>query len=80
MFSYSKIKYVNLQTKVKIGCPNHNPFLKIPLKHIYGAGCPACGIGQRGRSSRLASQREKLHRCTSDQKSYYGFWLGTAAF
>jgi hypothetical protein len=56
VYDYSKVEYVNSQTKVKIICPIHGPFLKVPGMHIHGAGCPTCGIARRGRSPRTADR------------------------
>lgn len=52
VYDYSEVEYVNSRTKVKIGCPIHGPFYKIPALHVSGAGCPACGLERRGRTSR----------------------------
>jgi transposase len=52
VYDYSKVEYVNLQTKVTIGCPIHGPFVKTPSQHLYGGGCPTCGMARRGRRAR----------------------------
>jgi transposase len=56
VYDYSKVEYVNLQTKVTIGCPIHGPFLKSPSQHLYGVGCPACDIVRRGHSAQTSNQ------------------------
>ena len=43
-YDYSKVKYVNNQTRVNIICKEHGEFLQIPNKHIQGNGCKLCGI------------------------------------
>lgn len=41
-YDYSKVEYVNGQTKVIIICPIHGKFLQSPLNHQKGVGCPQC--------------------------------------
>lgn len=42
-YDYSKVLYVNSQTKVEIVCPIHGPFKMKPNSHFNGQGCPKCG-------------------------------------
>jgi len=42
-YDYSKIKYVNTNTKVKIICKIHGEFVQIPKHHKNGRGCRKCG-------------------------------------
>jgi len=42
-YDYSKVNYVNRQTKVTITCPIHGDFEQVPDYHIHGNGCPVCG-------------------------------------
>lgn len=42
-YDYSKVKYVNSQTKVCIICPEHGEFWQTPHHHLRGSGCPECG-------------------------------------
>lgn len=55
-YDYSKVKYVNMNTKVCIICPKHGEFWQTPNSHIYAKhNCfkcsrsktirPMCGIG-----------------------------------
>ena len=42
-YFYSKVKYINMQTKVCIICPEHGEFLQRPTDHINNkCGCPMC--------------------------------------
>ena len=41
-YDYSEVKYIDSKTKVRIICPNHGPFLQLPLNHIAGHKCPEC--------------------------------------
>lgn len=42
-YDYSKIHYVNTQTKLTIICPEHGYFDQSPGHHLDGCGCPECG-------------------------------------
>nr|DAK04438.1 MAG TPA: restriction enzyme [Bacteriophage sp.] len=44
-YDYSKVNYVNCETKVCIICtePEHGEFWQIPSSHLNGNGCPKCG-------------------------------------
>lgn len=42
-YDYSKVDYVNSQTKVEIICPKHGSFNMKPNSHYNGQGCPRCG-------------------------------------
>ena len=41
-YDYSKVEYINSQTKVIIICKEHGEFNQLPNSHIRGAGCPIC--------------------------------------
>ena len=43
-YDYSKVDYVNSQTKVCIICPEHGEFWQTPNQHLSksGGGCPKC--------------------------------------
>ena len=41
-YDYSKVEYVNSQTKVCIICPEHGEFWQKPYNHLNGNGCPSC--------------------------------------
>lgn len=43
-YDYSKVQYVNKETKICIICPEHGEFWQRPHNHIREAqGCPICG-------------------------------------
>lgn len=53
-YNYSKVEYINTDTKICIICPEHGEFWQTPYKHIkYSHGCPVCGNIQKGLSNRL---------------------------
>lgn len=41
-YDYSKVKYVNCDTKVEIICPVHGSFFATPYEHLKSKGCPKC--------------------------------------
>ena len=41
-YDYSKVNYINNNTKVIIICPEHGEFEQKPSNHIMGQGCPKC--------------------------------------
>ena len=42
LYDYSKVKYINSNTKISIICPKHGEFWQIPSSHLSGCGCPNC--------------------------------------
>lgn len=51
-YDYSKTKYVNSRTKVKIICPIHGMFEQIANSHLQGQGCPKCKYIRFAKSKR----------------------------
>ena len=49
-YDYSKVDYVNTNTKVCIICPKHGEFWQRPGAHLSGAGCPSCWEERKGQS------------------------------
>lgn len=43
-YDYSGVAYTNNRTKVRIACPEHGVFEQAPDKHLFGQGCPKCGL------------------------------------
>ena len=41
-YDYSKVKYKNCDTNVKIICPIHGEFEQTPYNHLHSSGCPYC--------------------------------------
>ena len=41
-YDYSKVEYINKDTKVCIICPKHGEFWQAPHDHLNGNGCPIC--------------------------------------
>lgn len=56
-FDYSKVNYINCQTKVCIICPEHGEFWIRPDGHLKGYGCPKCGYKEIGKKLRLTNEQ-----------------------
>jgi hypothetical protein len=43
-YDYTKVNYSGGQSKVTIICPTHGEFCQRPSVHMFGNGCPSCGV------------------------------------
>lgn len=41
-YDYSKVEYINSQTKITIICPTHGEFKQVPSEHLRYGSCPKC--------------------------------------
>ena len=58
-YDYSKVEYVNKNTKVKIICPIHGEFFQTPNNHLQGHGCHKCvGCKQLTKEEFIQKARE----------------------
>ena len=57
-YDYSKVKYVNNHTEVRIICPEHGEFWQKPYVHLKGSGCHKCSLNKR--KSIFSDGREKF--------------------
>ena len=57
-YDYSKVKYRDSGTTVKIICPSHGPFLQTPSSHLSGHGCGICGW-EKTRDAKIKDYDEK---------------------
>jgi hypothetical protein len=71
-YDYSKVNYVNSQTKVCIICPEHGEFWQIPNSHLRSRGCNKCGNEKISES--ISSSKEefikKARKVHSDKYDY----------
>lgn len=66
-YDYSKVNYVNIDTKVCIVCPEHGEFWQTPYKHIRRKqGCPKCA----GRGMTLTEFIDKANDVHGDKYDY----------
>ena len=61
-YDYSKVNYINAQTKVCIICPEHGEFWQTPGSHLNGNGCCICNKGySRGYKLSLLEYDDLIH-------------------
>jgi hypothetical protein len=59
-YDYSKVEYVNNETKVCIICPKHGEFWQKPSNHLQGKGClDCCGSRKKTTEQFITEAREK---------------------
>jgi superfamily II DNA or RNA helicase/protein-arginine kinase activator protein McsA len=59
-YDYSKVKFLNNDTKVAILCKKHGEFFQIPKIHKLGSGCPKCS-GRNFSIEEIIEQFRKVH-------------------
>ena len=60
-YDYSKVEYVNSQTKVCIICPEHGEFWQRPANHLNGQGCPICKGVFKSNNEKFVKESTKIH-------------------
>jgi hypothetical protein len=60
-YDYSKVKYINAKTKVKIICPKHGEFKQLPRYHEKGQKCIKCS-GLYMDTKLFIYKAKKIHR------------------
>ena len=65
-YDYSKVNYINTNTKVKIICKTHNEFEQTPKGHLKGFGCKACAMeyvqnNNRKTQEQIVQEFNKVH-------------------
>lgn len=71
-YDYSKVEYINSETKVCIICPKHGEFWQTPHNHLHGQGCMKCYDERRGDTLRLSNSEflEMAMKTHGDTYSY----------
>lgn len=49
-YDYSFVLYENMRSIIKIKCPIHGYFTQLAKAHIFGQGCPKCGVIKASKS------------------------------
>lgn len=52
-YDYSKMEYIDTNTKICIICPKHGEFWQSPRSHISSNGCPECSKEEKIEQSKL---------------------------
>lgn len=68
-YDYSKVVYINNNTKVCITCPLHGEFLQRPADHLIGCGCRACAGNKKLTTQEFIENAKKVH---GDKFDYTG--------
>jgi hypothetical protein len=68
-YNYSKIKYTNTDSKVKIICPIHGEFEQMAKNHLEGKGCQSCA--KTGFDSTKPAILYYLKITTEDNRTLY---------
>lgn len=71
-YDYSRVEYVNSQTKVCIICPEHGEFWQMPHSHLRGNGCPKCKI-KKMVSNRSLTTEEFIKRASIKHNNKYNY-------
>ncbi len=66
-YDYSKVEYVNNQTKVCIICKKHGEFWQRPLDHLKGHECSDCG-----KIKNVASRKKTLEQFIDEARKVHG--------
>ena len=61
IYDYSKVKYINSNTKVEIICPIHGSFWQTPAHHLYGNKCPKCFGTHRKTTEEFIEKAKEVH-------------------
>ena len=67
-YDYSKVKYINIKTKIKIICPIHGEFEQSPNNHLSGHGCKKCGLEKR-----KLNEVEFIKKCKIKHNNLYDY-------
>ena len=65
-YDYSKIDYVDSQTKILIICPEHGEFWQRPAAHLNGYGCARCGGSLRLSKDEFIDKAKVIHKAKYD--------------
>jgi len=66
-YDYSQVEFENVESKVKIACPEHGVFVQRVMSHLKGFNCPRCG-----RVSVAGKLGHSLERFIQDAKNAHG--------
>ena len=71
-YDYSKVEYINTETKVCIICPEHGEFWQTPHNHIGNKqGCPSCNTLKNSKiSQKIESKLKKLNILFEKEKTF----------
>lgn len=71
-YDYSKVEYIDANTKICIICPEHGEFWQKPSAHMQGQGCPVCNESILEREVITFLNNEGIEY----EYRYHSKWLG----
>lgn len=71
-YDYSKVMYIDANTKVCIVCPEHGEFWQNPMSHLSGVGCRACGY-LKNRKERVKTTGDFINQAREVHKDKYDY-------
>jgi uncharacterized C2H2 Zn-finger protein len=71
-YDYSKIVYIDSQTKIIIICPEHGEFEQTPSGHLSGRGCPICANNKKGQTL-IYTTKEYIQKVNKIHKNFYNY-------
>lgn len=80
-YDYSKVEYVNYNTKVCIICKIcGNEFMQLPRKHLEGCGCPECAKKRSSLTNQIRAQEayKEGRKATTNKKLTTEEWVKRA--
>lgn len=72
IYDYSECVFKGAESKVKILCSTHGPFMQTPANHILGRGCPKCG-DDRSRLAKVLTLEDFIERSNKVHLSKYSY-------
>lgn len=66
-YTYDRVTYKNVTTKVDMSCPSHGIFSQTPKDHMTGYGCPECGGTKKKSTADFVALAKATH---GDKYSY----------
>ena len=71
-YDYSKVEYINSNTKVCIKCPTHGEFEQRAADHLSGNACPKCANEANGERCR-SSKEEFIKKARKEHGDKYDY-------
>jgi len=71
-YDYSRVNYEKSNIKVCIICPEHDEFWQAPANHLYGQGCPKCGV-EKVRKILSSSKEDFIKKANETHKGKYDY-------
>ena len=71
-YDYSKVEFVDWNTKICIVCPIHGDFWTLPSNHLHRSGCPMCK-GRKVRERNSLTQDEFVERSRKLHNDKYDY-------